>query len=370
MNKSLYSKDLKPAFSSYKKAIVFESSELFVPYLHVVLLSLLDHVCHGNKYDIIILTHEIDIHDCENLIQLVSKFDNVRLRFFDPTGIVESYIKKSRYKYLDINYYRMALPWILSEYEIVLNLGADIVINKDVNLLLECEEVKNRYLAGVTDLGYLGRLNLDIPIKELDLSAPEGYVNADVLVINLKKIRQDFSKETVMNIWQKYRFRCAEQDAFNVLFDGKIHYLNLRWNLFPERMSSVEHIMLNKPERIKQWREALKEPFIIHYAAYPKPWDYPNVGFGNVWWQYARKSVYYEEIVRRMCLASVKSEYFRKQIWIRRWGDVFFPRGTKRRKVLNLIFPKQSKQRELVKKIYYTFFSNPNKEWNKKFGKY
>lgn len=369
INKALYSKQLKPAFTSYKKAIVFESSKFFIPYLHVVLLSLLDHISCTNKYDIIILTHEIDTDDCRNLLQLVKKLDNVQLRFFDPTEFVRSYIEKSRYEYLDINYYRMALPWILSEYDVALNLGADIVINKDINDLFKHAEIENKYLAGVIDLGYLGRLNLDIPVEELSLKNSEGYVNADVLVFNLKKIRRDFSKENVMNIWQKYQFRCAEQDALNVLFDGQIQHLDLKWNLFPDHMSSVKHIMLNKPEKIKRWREALKEPFIIHYAAYPKPWDYPGVGFGYIWWQYARQSIYYEEIIRRMCLFNVKSTYFEKQIWIRRYGNVIFPIGSSRRKFLNLIFPKNSRQREFIKKIYYTFFTNPNKEWNKKFGK-
>ena len=37
-------------------------------------------------------------------------------------------------------------------------------------------------LVGLVDLGYLGRLKMDIPKEELDLKYPDGYVNADVLL--------------------------------------------------------------------------------------------------------------------------------------------------------------------------------------------
>ena len=329
MNKKLkYSRDIKPVFSECKKAIVFESSNLFVPYLSVVLLSLLEHISKENKYDIIVLTREIDDYDCSILLDTVKELNNVSLRFFDPTDIVKKYIKNSRYKYLDINYYRMSLPWILKEYDRALNLGADIVIQKDVMELLDCDMSKNTYLAGAIDLGYLGRLKIDIPKEELNLLNPYGYVNADVLVFNLESIRQDFTQDEVMEIWQKYKFRCAEQDALNLLFDGH-----------------------------------------IKHAAFPKPWDYPMVGYGNKWWSCARKSSYYEEILRRMCLITVKNDRNEGKTLGRRYLDSIFPKGSRGRAFLKTLFPKGSSQREFCKRIYYTFFRNPNKEYNKKFGK-
>lgn len=369
IDKEKYCKNLKPAFTQCKKAIVFESSEYFVPYLSVVLLSLLARISQQNCYDIIILTHEIDAYDCRQLLKLTEEFDNVKLRFFDPSQDVKKYIQRSRYKYLDINYYRLALPWILSEYDTALNLGADIVIEKDINELLNIKLSDNEYLAGAIDLGYLGRLKIDIPKEELDLSIPENYINADVLLFNLDAIRRNFTQDEVMNLWQKYKFRCAEQDALNLLFDRHIKHLDLRWNVFPTRMASVEHINKNDEERVLEWRESLKNPYIVHYAAYPKPWDYPLVGYGVNWWNYARVSPYYEEIIRRMCLIASRNDRNVGKTFGRKCIDLMFPVNTNRREFIKKIFPKQSVQREFLKKVYYTFFENPNKEWNKKFGK-
>lgn len=369
IDKTQYCKNIRPEFTQNKKAIVFESSEYFVPYLSVVLLSLLAHTSQQNYYDIIILTNEIDAYDCRQLLKLTEKFDNVKLRFFDPSQDVKKYIQRSKYKYLDINYYRLALPWILSEYDTALNLGADIVIEKDINELLNIKLSDNEYLAGAIDLGYLGRLKIDIPEEELDLSVPENYVNADVLLFNLNAIRRDFTQDEVMNLWQKYKFRCAEQDALNVLFDKHVKHLDLRWNVFPTRMASTEHIYKNDKKRILEWKKCLKDPYIIHYAAYPKPWECPIVGYGDKWWKYARKSSYYEEIVRRMCLMAIENSQWLKKSFGRKCIDLVFPMNTKRREIVKRIFPKQSVQREVLKKIYYTFFKNPNGEWNKKFGK-
>ncbi len=358
IDKSCYSKTLEPAFPQCRRAIVFECSDFFVPYQSVVLQSLIDHISPEGFYDIVILTHEIDAYDCRLLTDITKGKANVSLRFFDPTKIVKNFIKKAKYKYLDINYYRLALPWIFKEYDTVLNLGADIVIQKDIYEILKLEWKESEYMAGVIDLGYIGRLSLDIPIKELDLKDPNGYVNADVLLFNLEAIRNNFTLDEVMGLWQKYHFRCSEQDAFNVLYDCHIRHMDLRWNLFPDKMASVEHIAYNNDTNICLWEKSLKDPWIIHFAAYPKPWDYPLVGFGDKWWYYARKSMYYEEILRRMSVIAVRGDLSLGKKWIQKVGDIFLP-----------IFPRDSFFRNMFKYVYSVFFSLPDKEFGRKFGK-
>ena len=369
VNKSLYEKGLQPSFSD-KCAITFVLSEQYIPYFTVTLLSILDYVSPDKEYEIVVLTSEIDLYDCNILLDLVKPYPNVRLKFFDPKPYVKEYIKNSRFKYLYLNYFKLAIPWLFKEYNLVLNLGADILARVDIYDLLETKFSDDEYIGGVVDLGYLGRLKMDIPKEELDLKYPDGYVNADVLLFSIDNIRRDFSADYVMGLWQEYKFRCAEQDAFNVLFDGKIKHLDSRWNVYPIRMASVEHIMENSIEKIQEWKRNLTNPFIVHYAAFPKPWDYPLVGEGNHWWEYARKSPYYEEIIRKMCLLSMRGELNgRKRVGIRQMAEKVFPEDSNGRLMLRKWFPKYSKQREFVKKIYYTFFTNPNSEWNKKFGK-
>ena len=58
------------------------------------------------------LTSEIDLYDCNILLDLVKPYPNVRLKFFDPKPYVKEYIKNSRFKYLYLNYFKLAIPWL------------------------------------------------------------------------------------------------------------------------------------------------------------------------------------------------------------------------------------------------------------------
>lgn len=335
------------------KAVVFEVSNYYIPYFSVALLSLVSTLSKNTSIDVIVLTHEVDAIDRALLMDLVKDKKNVYLKFFDPTVFVERYIKASRFSYLDLNYYRLALPWILSNYDVAVNLGADVLVRSDVSELLDVFDNNSEYhIAGVVDLGYTGRLRLDIPLAELGLSDPDGYVNADVLVLNLKVIRANYTQDEVMSLWQKYEFRCNEQDAYNMIYEGHIWHLELEWNVFPPRMASEYHISLNPKNIVNKWEKSLHKAKIVHFAAYPKPWDYPPVVFGNEWWNFAKKTPYYEEMLRRLAVTVVNQE---RDIKKRRIVDKFFPLGTKRRLIL--------------KRIRSLYLKTPGeKEW-KKYGK-
>lgn len=335
ITKIVFGDEILPVWKN-QNAIVFETSSVFIPYLDVALKSILSMAKDDNYYDIIVLTREVEYIDRKMLKANVSKYKNISLRFYDPSIIVEKYFKRNKNNYLEINYYRLALPWILKNYKSAVNLGADIVVRKDVVELLKTEFLDDEYMAGALDLGYIGRLNMnDIPLKELGLMNPITYVNADVLVFSLENIRNNFSIDDVMCLWEKYKFRCAEQDALNLMFQKHIKKLDLRWNVYPQRMTSTEHILQSGSENVNLWRKALQNPYIIHFAALPKPWDYPMVGYGDVWWMYARKSVYYEEIVRRMAMVAVESKN----------------RFDIKNRIVNKLLPLHSHRRKIVKSI-------------------
>ena len=56
-----------------------------------------------------------------------------------------------------LNYFKLAIPWLFKEYNLVLNLGADILARVDIYDLLETKFSDDEYIGGVVDLGYLGR---------------------------------------------------------------------------------------------------------------------------------------------------------------------------------------------------------------------
>ncbi len=330
--------ELEPAYLKNNIVVVFECSEMFVPYLSVALSSLVETVTDAYNYDVIILNCEIKRQDEVKLKNICQDKNNISIRFFDPTSIVENDIEKAVHNYLYLNYYRLALPWILLNYEKIVNLGVDIIIEEDISKLYTISLDENYYIAGALDLGYQGRLGIDIPLSELKLTNPFQYINADVLVLDLKKIRENYSKNEIMCEWEKNYFRYAEQDALNVIFDGHIQKIDSRWNVFPDKTDTVRQIEKSPKDSIRLWRECLKQPYIIHYAGVPKPWEDALIGFGDKWWKYARQSIYYEEIVRRMCVYGIPD---RRGI-MRRLLETICPPSTKRRVITDKIFAYKS----------------------------
>ena len=54
------------------------------------LLSILDYVSPDKEYEIVVLTSEIDLYDCNILLDLVKPYPNVRLKFFDPNHMLRN----------------------------------------------------------------------------------------------------------------------------------------------------------------------------------------------------------------------------------------------------------------------------------------
>ena len=334
-NVELSCANVYPAFEKQGSPIVFESSGYFVPYLSIALQTIIDHVCPEENYDILILGDGITSVDQQRILRQAKGYKNISIRFIEPRIEVDRYINQARYHYITVNYYRMSLPWMLKNYKTAVNLGADILLLEDIIPLLKLEFEESEYLGGAMDLGYIGRLYEDIPWSELNLKKPFEYVNADVMIYHLEAIRRDFDQDMVMEFWQKYHFQCNEQDALNKLFDGHKKIIDLRWNTYPERMTSTKDILCTPPKCIAAWREALRNPALVHFAAVPKPWDYPPVCYGNDWWEIARQSVYYEEILRRM-MQPVQHR-IPSLLDMR---DTIFPKGSRRRKFFKNIFVK------------------------------
>lgn len=325
------SESITSAFLDYNIPIIFESSDAFAPYLSVALLSFKQHISQEIKYDIIILSCDISNHNENKIKKIFFDTKNISIRFFIVKNIVDKYINNAKFKYFELCFCRLLLPWIFPNFKKIINLGADIIIEKDISKLYEQQIPHGYYLSGVEDIGYQGRLGRDIPFEDLSLKYPFKYVNADVLIYDLEKIRNDFTENDIMSVWQKKFLQCAEQDALNLIFDGKIYLLDLRWNIFNKRSETEEYINNAPSESKKKYEDAYKKPYIIHYAGNPKPWNFPDVGYAEKWWSYARTSEYYELILHNMCQGICNN---------------------KTKKILNILIPKDSFLRHFCKKCF------------------
>lgn len=95
--------------------------------------------------------------------------------------------------------------------------------------------------------------------------------------------------------------RNREQDVINSVLQGKIFYLLELWNV-PTLLPLGKQTTLYTMEYDLQvkYAKAVKQAKIIQYVSARKPWIYPNSDMALVWWQYARQTPFYEEILARL----------------------------------------------------------------------
>ena len=112
---------------------------------------------------------------------------------------------------------------------------------------------------------------------------PDTYVNAGVLLMNLKEFRKHGIEHAFTELITAYDFDLLDPDQayLNYLCHGKIHVLPNGWNKEPMPLACEG------------------EKNIVHYALYKKPWQYDDVLYGEHFWEYAEKSPYHGEILRR-----------------------------------------------------------------------
>lgn len=120
----------------------------------------------------------------------------------------------------------------------VLSLDIDTIIDGDISELWNLPS-DDYYLAGG---------------KEPDKSYNDLYVNAGVIMYNLKKLRDGMADKVIDSLNHRlYGF--AEQDAFNELCRGQIYELDPKYNV---------HLWSQKTE---------DEPVIVHHAGFkPEVW--------------------------------------------------------------------------------------------------
>lgn len=132
---------------------------------------------------------------------------------------------------------RAAFPEIFPQYDKILSLDVDIVVNDNVKDLWDYD-ISDYYLAGV-------------PERQRQKTASDPlYINFGVVLMNLKKLREDGKQAEIIDILNTTKVDCPEQGAFNRACAGHILGIPADFNY-----TTYSHITA----------DAQKER-IIHYA--------------------------------------------------------------------------------------------------------
>ena len=210
----------------------------------------------------------------------------------------------SKFKGVDTNnkiptatYYRLELHNLLPNVNRIIWMDGDTAVFEDLTELITLD-MKGAYIMGFLD---------SIPTAIERFGIKEATVLcAGVLLIDLDALRKNkmtekFNKFINENLGHLNQH---DQTVINVVCQGKTAPLPPKYGIWS---FEAEKYALKHNERqwpwlrydVNEFKQAYRHPAILHYV-WPKPfWRRQAPIFNNEWWNYARKSGYYDEVYHK-----------------------------------------------------------------------
>ncbi len=260
--------------------IIFSTDDNYIPYLDVAVASLISNASKKYNYRIIILNTGLNPDNISKV--KMNEQDGFAIDFIDISNHLKN-IKshfKDVYHFSIVTYYRLFIASLFPQYDKVIYLDCDLVVLGDISKLYYTPIGDN--ILGAAPEQYVQNTAEFRSYASIALGVnPDDYVNAGVLLINLKEFRKNNIEEKFTEMITKYNFDLLDPDQayLNYLCQDKIYMLPNGWNKEPMPLPCEG------------------EKNIVHYALYKKPWQYDDVMYGEYFWHYAKNSPFYQQIL-------------------------------------------------------------------------
>lgn len=343
--------------------IVFAADDAYVPMLATTLLSVLENASEAYRYDVVVLERGISQAKKQIVQGFFSRFENAQIRFADVSGMVEAYQLQTNNPHISVEtYYRFLIQRVLPDYDKVLYLDSDLIVKDDISLLYSID-LGDSLLAAARDIDFVG--NLDIKDENrlayatgvLHLDDPYGYFQAGVLVLNTAETRKLHPFETWLELASNSEYLYDDQDILNAECQGRVKYLDTAWNVMVNCDNRFKKVFSFAPANMfDDFMRAYADPKIVHYAGYEKPWKPGPCDMEELYWSYARRTPFYEQLLFMVCAdrRSVVEGIARAQeevVTQLTTHERAISEDSPLRGVADRLFPPESHRRELAKSI-------------------
>lgn len=244
--------------------ICLSSDNNYAQHLGVTIASILKNAKKSDDLHFYILDGGINKENKEKLLSLKS-IKNFQIEFisidpekFENCPLMGNYITMA-------TYYRFMIPTLLPNLDKILYLDCDMVINESLAKLYS-EDIEDYWIAGVEDLGYYQHRRI------LKRETESFYINAGLILINLKKWRKDGIEEKLFKFAAENKDILVhqDQDVINMVLSEKSKPLDLKWNVQDSFYRAGDR---NAHPDSKLFKKAKKNPAIIHFTGKAKPWS-------------------------------------------------------------------------------------------------
>lgn len=301
--------DLKPVFEDNYVTVAMSSSNDYAPYLSVCLSSLFENSSPNKNYDIVILEKNISQDNKNKLLRLV-KTTNISLRFYNCSNFIDNKANIDTIKthYREECLYRLYSADIFHNFNKIIFTDCDLLFLKDISLLTNID-LEGHPIAVCKDYMMNAMYNIkwadwkDYCSKHLKLKDIYNYYNTGVMIIDIQKFKSKSICSSCIELLESKFLRILEQDALNMVLQDDVKYIPTIWN-FMTMQNQMKHWKFLDCMSLSSKNDYLTSRdniHILHFAATRKPWFYPDEEYAELWWAYARKTPFYEIILKRMC---------------------------------------------------------------------
>ena len=265
--------------------IFFTIDDSYAPFLAVALNSAIKNSDLQRNYKAIVLYQDLGADNISRLQSLQT--ENFKIELMPIRANMEALddrmSNRLRCDYFTLTiYFRLFIPSMFPQYDKGIYIDSDVVLTDDIAKLFDIDIGEN-YIGACNDLSIA-----DIPPlvayteKAVGVNAKE-YINSGVLLMNLKKMRDDDLEGHFLSLLNKYHFDsiAPDQDYLNAMCNGKIYYLEEKWDTMPNDAKPM-----------------LTETSLIHYNLFSKPWCYDGIQYEEQFWNYAQDCGFIDEICK------------------------------------------------------------------------
>ncbi len=283
-----------------KIPVVFSVDDQYALYLAVTIQSIVENSSEENFYELIVLEENLSSASKRLLSSVIEGNTNFSIQFLNIASLTEKYGKNNLYTCFHFSpaiYYRLFLAEILPDYDKVIYLDSDLIIQKDIAGLFDIN-IENCYLAAGHEwicLLHSARMYLNANLK---MKTPwKTYFASGHMVMNLNQIRNTNLIPKFISVLRKNKkLRTPDQDVLNIVCQGKVTFLPPEWNVCWHWKDYISPRLLKK---YRVYETGTNPPALIHYASDRKPWNSPEKELADLWWFYANKLPFKEKIQRK-----------------------------------------------------------------------
>lgn len=240
-------------------------------YLPYMMTSLNSAILNKNKkthYHVHVIAQDFTKADTDRLQKMTS--DDVQISLYPVREINLDMSHLGRFFSFKISLQKLYLAEYLKDIDKVLYIDADTLVQQDLADVYNTS-LKENYVAAVKD-----GLMYQHPehIAEIGLSDRNFYFNSGVMLLNLKRMRQDNTIQSAIIYFNTHKEVYGDQDVLNVVLGKAALPLSYRYNVistfFEEKSANFLSDFYGE-KVFKTPQQVYDNAAILHFAGH-KPW--------------------------------------------------------------------------------------------------